>query len=120
MTEKTKTTAKPEGQKVGEPKSILVRLEGPGQELHVVGLKTAKGWRTSVQLRDRDAKSKKTTLVSRGASAAHAGMAQARKAIDGHVAEATKAGWKRLVSKAGGFAATPDAFTAKALPKPAR
>jgi len=100
-----------------EPKSILVRLEGPGQELHITGMKTAKGWRTSVQLRNKDAKSKKTTLVSRGASADHAGIAQARKAVDGHVARATKDGWKRIQSA--GFAGKPDAFKANALPKPA-
>lgn len=100
-----------------EPKSILIRLQGPGQQLHLVGTKTKTGWKTSVHL--RKVERKKTILVSRGASAEHSTCAQAKKALDAHAVRATKDGWKRVVSKAGGFAAKPDAFTAKALPKPA-
>jgi hypothetical protein len=107
----TETKTKP-----AEPKSALIRLQGPGQELHLVGTKTKTGWKTSVQL--RKVEGKKTVLVSRGASAEHSTYAQARKALDAHAVQATKDGWKRVASRAGGFAAKPDAFTAKALPKP--
>jgi hypothetical protein len=61
---------------------------------------------------------KKTILISRGASAEHSTYAQAKKALDAHAVQATKAGWKRVASRAGGFAAKQDAVTAKALPKP--
>jgi hypothetical protein len=111
MTETKKTAAT-------EPKSSLIRLRGPEQELHLVGTKTKAGWRTCVQLRKVDGK--KTVLVSRGASAEHSTYAQAKKTLDAHAVQAAKDGWKRIASRAGGFAAKPDAFTAKALPKPAR
>jgi hypothetical protein len=111
MTEKT--TSSP-----AEPKSSLIRLQGPGQELHLVGTKTKTGWKTSVQL--RKVEGRKTVLISRGASADHTTYAQARKALDAHAVQAAKDGWKRVASRAGGFAAKPDAFTVKALPQPAR
>lgn len=97
-----------------EVRSFGVRLTGDKEEtLHVRAHKTKAGWRSEVMHQQ----GKKRT---RGASADHATMEQARAAVEALAKAAEKAGWKRRESRDGGFARRPDAFGLSDLPKPGK
>ena len=105
MTETTTTAA---------PKSFTTRMtSADGATLMITAYLTSptKGtWRSTVTHTVKGGKG------IRGASATHATMSDAEKAITAHVAAATKLGWVRAATRT----VSVDAFTASTLPAPAK
>jgi hypothetical protein len=113
MESETKVEKKQQAKR-GVRRTYNVRLDGrDSATLHVRAILTKTGARSEAFYR-AEMKGKPT----RGASAEHATIEQAKAAVDALVLEAVKLGWKERITRA--FARRADQFDAAHLPAPGK
>jgi hypothetical protein len=106
--------AEPKVKKARQVRSINVRLDGEGQQLHIRAYKIAGGrWRSEAIVITGTGKKAKR---ERGLTTEHADEAAAKVAIDKAADDAAKLGWQRKAARS--FVRKADAFTS--IPKPAK